>query len=100
MTTQLKVLQCGSCEPLKTGFHATALGLMAIMGLYNAAAWIQRRDRHLAVNAVLYTVLSMWEQKHVAHHLAELRRCRQSLEQAVVEPVAAHTEVDAGPIAA
>lgn len=43
------------------------------MGLYNAAAWLSRRERHLAVNAVLYAVLVAWEQQHVAHHLKELR---------------------------
>ena len=100
MTTQLKVLQCGSCEPLKTGFHATALGLMAVMGLYNAAAWLQRRDTHLAVNALLYTCLTVWEQKHVAHHLAELRHCRESSPSDIGEPAVAGSEPDAGPLAA
>jgi len=38
------------------------------MGLYNAAAWLARRDRHLAVNTVLYAALILWEQHHVAHH--------------------------------
>ncbi len=75
MKMSMPVLQCGNCEPLKAGFHATALGLCAIMGLYNAAAWLSRRQRHLAVNAVVYAALSIWEQQHVAHHLAELRRC-------------------------
>jgi hypothetical protein len=74
MTLPLPVLQCGSCERLKAGIHATALGLAAVMGLYNAAAWLSRRQAHLAVNAVLYTVLTAWEQQHVAHHIAELRR--------------------------
>lgn len=69
----LPVLECGNCEPLKAGFHATALGLCAVMGLYNAAAWLARRQRHLAVNAIVYTALTLWEQRHVAHHLAELR---------------------------
>jgi hypothetical protein len=77
MTMQLKVLQCGSCEPLKLGVHATALGIVALMGLYNAAAWLKRRDAHLAVNAVLYAALTVWEEHHVAHHLAALRRCRE-----------------------
>ena len=75
--TQLPVLQCGNSEPLKAGIHATALGLFAVMGLYNAAAWLARRDRHLAVNAVLYTVLTAWEQHHVAHHIAAIRRCAE-----------------------
>ena len=74
MRTNLTLLQCGSCEPLKLGVHATALGLATVMGLYNAAAWLARRDRHLAVNTVLYTALILWEQHHVAHHHALLAR--------------------------
>jgi hypothetical protein len=74
---QLPVLQCGSCEPLKAGVHGTALGLFAVMGLYNAAAWLARREQHLAVNAVLYTVLTAWEQQQVAHHLVALRQCQE-----------------------
>jgi hypothetical protein len=70
----MKVLQCGSCEHLKTGVHASVLGLAAICGLYNAAAWLTRRQTHLAVNVVMYTVLAAWEHQHVAHHLAELRK--------------------------
>jgi hypothetical protein len=72
------VLKCGSCEPLKAGVHATALGLAVLMGLYNAAAWLSRREHHLAVNAVLYAALTAWEQKHVSRHVAELRRCRNA----------------------
>jgi hypothetical protein len=72
---ELRVLQRGSCEPLKAGVHAAALGLFAIMGLYNAAAWLSRRQRHLAVNAILYSTLTLWEQKHVARHLEECRKC-------------------------
>src|SRR4051812_50228511 len=78
MNKEISMLRCGSCEPLKAGVHATALGLSAVMGLYNAAAWLSRREVHLAVNAVLYTALTGGEQKHVAHHLAELRRLQQA----------------------
>jgi hypothetical protein len=74
MTTDLRVLHCGNCEALKLGFHATALGLSLVMGLYNAAAWLSRREAHLAFNAALYAALTAWEQQHVAHHLEELRR--------------------------
>ena len=77
MTSRLTVLQCGNCEPLKLGVHAGALGLSLLCGLYNAAAWLSRRETHLAVNTVLYTALSIWEQQHVAHHLAEMRRPAQ-----------------------
>ncbi len=69
----LKVLKCGNCEELKLGVHGAALGIVALCGLYNAAAWLSRRERHLAVNAVLYTALTIWEQQHVSHHMAEMR---------------------------
>ena len=74
---QLDVLNCGSCETLKTGVHAAALGLAVVMGAYNAAAWLRRRQPHLAINAVLYAALAAWEQQHVAHHLAVLDRQRK-----------------------
>ena len=70
----LKLLQCGNCEPLKLGVHAAALGIAAVCGLYNAAAWLSRREQHLAVNTVLYAALIAFEQRHVLHHIAELRR--------------------------
>ena len=72
----LKVLKCGNCEELKLGVHAAALGLAAVCGLYNAAAWLNRRQQHLALNAILYAALAAWEQQHVSHHMAEIRRPR------------------------
>jgi hypothetical protein len=80
-TIRLTVLQCGECETLKASVHASALALSAVMGLYNAAAWLSRRDPHLAVNAVLYTALAAWEQKHVAHHVRALKRIRDAAAQ-------------------
>jgi hypothetical protein len=74
MTMDLKVLQCGNCEELKLGIHATTLGLAALCGLYNAAAWLSRREQHLALNTVMYAALIAVEQRHVAHHLAAIRR--------------------------
>jgi hypothetical protein len=76
MTLELPVLKCGNCEELKLGVHAGALGLAALCGIYNAAAWLSRREAHLAVNAAMYLALTIWEQQHVAHHLAELRKPR------------------------
>jgi hypothetical protein len=70
---KLTVLDHGSCEALKLGVHAATLGLAIVMGAYNAAAWLRRREQHLAVNAVLYAALIAWEREHVAHHLALLR---------------------------
>jgi hypothetical protein len=73
MTMDLKVLKCGNCEELKLCVHAMALGLAALCGAYNAAAWLSRREKHLAINAVLYAALIAFEHQHVAHHIAELR---------------------------
>ena len=70
----LKVLKCGNCEELKLGVHAVALGLAALCGAYNAAAWLSRREKHLAVNALLYAALIAFEHQHVTHHFAELRQ--------------------------
>lgn len=69
----MRILQNGNCERVKTGVHATVLGLAVVCGLYNAAAWLSRRQVHLAVNFVLYAMLAAWEQQHVVHHLAELQ---------------------------
>jgi hypothetical protein len=77
MTLPLPILNQGSCEPFKAVVHGTALGLFALMGLYNAAAWINRRDSHLAVNAIVYGTLVAWERRLVAHHL---ERCRDQVE--------------------
>lgn len=64
----LAILYPGSCEPLKAVIHGMALSLAAVMGAYNAAAWLRRRQRHLAVNAVIYLAAVVWEQRHVAQH--------------------------------
>jgi hypothetical protein len=66
----LRILDNGSCEPFKAVVHGAALGLCALMGLYNAAAWLRRRQPHLAINAAVYLTAVMWERKHVAHHIA------------------------------
>jgi hypothetical protein len=66
----LPILNNGSCEPFKAAIHGVTLGLVALMGLYNGAAWLRRRQRHLAINTALYVAAVIWEQRHVAHHLA------------------------------
>ena len=96
---KLEVLQCGSCEPLKLAVHGAALGLAVVMGAYNAAAWLSRRQQHLAINTVLYGALIAWEQRHVAHHLAEMRRPRESDGGGVVVPIRSQ-ESPAPPLAA
>jgi len=73
MTASLPILDRGNCEPLKAAVHGLSFGLVALMGLYNAAAWLRRRDRHLAINAVLYGCAMAWEHRLVSHHLAACR---------------------------
>jgi hypothetical protein len=73
MTMDLKVLKSGQCEPLKLGIHGLSLGLATLCCLYNAAAWLSRRENHLALNTVLYVGLIAIEQRHVAHHIAACR---------------------------
>lgn len=91
----LKVLKCGNCEELKLGVHALALGVAALCGAYNAAAWLSRRERHLAVNTVMYAALIAFEQQHVAHHIAELRQPHA----ASSAPNAAEADAEAAPAA-
>jgi hypothetical protein len=71
----LPILDAGSCEPLKAAFHGAALGLAALMGAYNTAAWWRRRQSHLALNAVIYIAAVFWERGHVTHHMT---RCLPS----------------------
>jgi hypothetical protein len=90
MTIDLKVLKCGNCEELKLGVHGLSLGLAAVCGLYNAAAWLARREQHLAVNTVLYAALIVFEQRHVAHHIAELRRPRSGSVESAIAAASTH----------
>jgi hypothetical protein len=80
--TSLPILNSGNCEPLKVAFHGLALVLAGVMGAYNTAAWMRRRQTHLAVNAAIYIAAVFWEQRHVAHHLL---LCLPSLSHSSVE---------------
>lgn len=64
------MLDSGQCEPLKAAVHGVVLVLAGVCALYNTAAWIKRRERHLAINAVIYTSTVWLERCHVKHHLA------------------------------
>jgi hypothetical protein len=63
-----RFLRPGEAEALKGAVHAAVCGLAVVCGIYNAAAWLTRRERHLGVNAVLYAGLAIWEVMHVRHH--------------------------------
>jgi hypothetical protein len=84
MTLPLPILQTGSCEPFKAGVHGASLLLCGIMGLYNAAAWINRRERHLAINALVYSLGVAWERRLVARHTQACRKMRNQTPRAVL----------------
>ena len=59
----------GESEALKGAVHALGGVVAGTMAAYNIAAWCYRRERHLGINAVVYTMAVMWELKQTAHHL-------------------------------
>jgi hypothetical protein len=69
---QLSILESGSREGFKAGVHGLALSLVGLMGAYNAAAWLQRRQPHLAFNTIVYAALVFFEYQHVCHHWADI----------------------------
>jgi hypothetical protein len=74
----LEVLMVGRCEPLKAGVHGVLMATVAVCAIYNIAAWLRRREPHLAFNTLVYASAAVWELNHVQQHLA----CRPLVEQA------------------
>ena len=61
-------LNSGESEDVKLAYHAT-LGALAVGALvYNAAAFTQRKQPHLAMNVLLYGTLAVLEARKVRHH--------------------------------
>jgi len=58
----------GNHEGLKCGVHGAAMAIAALMAAYNIAACCFRPDRHLRVNALVYTLAVGWEIKQTLHH--------------------------------
>ena len=59
----------GEREAVKGAVHALGGVLAATMAAYNIAAWCYRRETHLGINAVVYTLAIIWEIKQTVHHL-------------------------------
>ncbi len=59
----------GNHEGAKGGVHAAAAFIVALCAVYNATAWFYRRDRHLRLNAIVYTLAVAFELKQTVHHL-------------------------------
>ena len=63
------MLNVGRCEPAKAAVHAVMMATVGVCAVYNATAWLKRRQPHLAINAVIYAAAFWWERSHVIHHL-------------------------------
>ena len=59
----------GENEAVKGAVHAAGCVLAGVMAAYNLAAWCYRREPHLGINAVVYTLAMAWEVKQTARHL-------------------------------
>jgi hypothetical protein len=59
----------GNHEALKCAVHGAAGLLVGVCAAYNITASCFRRDRHLRINAVVYTLAVAWELKQTLHHL-------------------------------
>ena len=64
----MNALRAGELEPVKLGVHAVLGALAAVCTAYNAAAFIYRREPHLAVNAVAYALLTALETQQIERH--------------------------------
>jgi hypothetical protein len=59
----------GKHEALKCAVHGAAGLLVGVCAAYNITASWYRRDRHLRINAIVYTLAVAWELKQTLHHL-------------------------------
>ena len=59
----------GESEAFKGAVHALGGILAASMAAYNIAAWCYRREKHLGINSVVYSLAVIWELKQTVHHL-------------------------------
>lgn len=80
----------GNHEALKCGVHGAAGVLAALMAAYNIAASCFRRDLHLRVNAVVYSVAVAWEVRQTLHHLRHQNEVGQKADVVEFWPCAGH----------
>lgn len=70
----------GESEAVKGAVHALGGILAATMATYNVAAWCYRREPHLGINAIVYTLAVLWEIKQTVHHL---ERCEMGIPETI-----------------
>ncbi len=85
---QLDILESGERETFKAAVHGVALGLTLVMDAYNLAAWLHRRQGHLATNALVYSALAIFEYRHVVHHREAALKAAAAALAAASEPSA------------
>lgn len=91
------MLNVGQCEPLKAAVHGVLLATVTVCAAYNTAAWLKRRQRHLAINAVVYGIAIWWERAHVKHHLVACTPAEPARLALVVAPAAQALDEPGGP---
>ena len=64
----------GRHEGIKGSVHGAAAVIAAVMAGYNIAAYFYRRDAHLRMNAIVYSLAVAWEIKQTLHHLDKTPR--------------------------
>jgi hypothetical protein len=74
----------GENEVVKGAVHAAGCVLAGVMAAYNFTAWCYRREPHLRINTIVYTLAVVWEAKQTIHHLerCEMPRFPQEREAA------------------
>ena len=60
----------GHAEPVKGAFHGLAAVVCGLMFAYNTAAWLFRREPHLAMNALVYGTAILYEGVQTHRHVA------------------------------
>ena len=84
--TAAKFCTPGQAEHLKGGVHAVAGTVVGLMAVYNTVAWWYRRERHLGVNAAIYTAGFAFEVYQTSRHF---RRPEPTREDVVSTPALA-----------
>lgn len=74
----------GEREGVKGGVHGAACVIASAMAAYNIVAWCLRRETHLGINAVVYSLAVAFEVKQTMHHLQHLRQCKNDRQAAVI----------------
>ncbi len=69
MVALKRFLSRGHAEPFKGFVHGLTGGLCGLMFAYNTAAWLLRRERHLASNALVYGFAVLFELVQTRRHL-------------------------------